>query len=192
MSQGYSPSLQQSVQLSSELHRGGGSSLGPSLMEVSAFMTEQLKEQLREQRGHDASLRQAANAERQELEAQLQQQRAEAKAERHELEAQLQQQRAEAKAESDQLHEMAHELKLREREQAVKLREQQLVALQARLEALHATKLLADEELHTVEDAIADSEEAAEGDRVPALVSLSAKMVSDRAFARQLQRKKWL
>ena len=53
-------------------------------------------------------------------------------------------------------------------------------------------KLLADEELYAVWDAIADSEEAAEDDRVPRLISLSSKMASDRAFARQLQRKKWL
>ena len=63
----------------------------------------------------------------------------------------------------------------------------------SRLEALHAAKLfLADEELYAVWDAIADSEEAAEDDRVPRLISLSGKMASDRAFARQLQRKKWL
>jgi predicted nuclease with TOPRIM domain len=134
-------------------------------MEVSAFMTEQLKEQLREQRDHDEKLR-------------------------HEYEAKLQQQQAQAKAETDQLREAAHESKLRE--QALKIREQQVVALQARLDALQAAKLLADEDLYAVWDAIADSEEAAEDDRVPALLSLSGKMVSDRAFARQLQRKKWL
>ena len=40
----------------------------------------------------------------------------------------------------------------------------------SRLEALHAAKLfLADEELYAVWDAIADSEEAAEDDRVPRL-----------------------
>ena len=150
-------------------------------MEVSAFMTEQLKEQLKEQRDHDAKLWQEAKTERQELEGKLQQQQADAKVETEQLrEAALRE------------REQALESKLRERQMAVKLREQQLTALQARLEALHAAKLLADEELYAVEDAIADSEEAVEGDRVPVLISLSVKMASDRAFARQLQRKKWL
>ena len=61
-----------------------------------------------------------------------------------------------------------------------------------RRDTLHATKLLADEDLYAVEDAIADSEEGAEDDRVPTLLALSGKMASDRAFARQLTRKKWL
>ena len=71
-------------------------------------------------------------------------------------------------------------------------RAEQLGALQHRLEVLHQAQLLKDEELYDVEDAIADSEAGADGDRVPTLVALSGKMSSDRAFARQLIRKKWL
>ena len=133
--------------------------------------------------------------ERERMEAKATGLREEAKADRAELEAKLEAQQgqtAAAKAETDQLREAAHESKLREAVRESKLREQQLVTLQVRLEALHAAKLLADEELHVVEDAIADSEEAVEGDRVTALISLSGKMGSDRAFARQLQRKRWL
>ena len=148
-------------------------------MEVSAFMTEQLKEQLMEQRDHDEKLRQEAKVERLELEAKLKQQRTEANSKLEQQQAQatakMEQQQAQAKAEMDQPREAAP-----------------VVALQARLEALHAAKLLSDEELYAVWDAIADSEEAAEDDRVPRLISLSGKMASDRAFARQLQRKKWL
>ena len=71
--------------------------------------------------------------------------------------------------------------------QAVRVRDQQLLALQSRLESLHAAKLLADEELFAVEDIIADCD--AEDDRVSALVTLSSKMAADKAFARQLRRK---
>ena len=69
--------------------------------------------------------------------------------------------------------------------------QRQLPALQARLEALHTAKLLQDEELYVIEDAIADSEDMEEGGCVPKLIALSAKMPSDRAFARQLRRRKW-
>jgi hypothetical protein len=63
-----------------------------------------------------------------------------------------------------------------------------LITLQARLETLHAAKLLADDELYAAEDAIADSEDVQDG-QMSALIALSAKMASDRAFARQLRRK---
>ena len=69
--------------------------------------------------------------------------------------------------------------------QAVRARD--LLALQSRLENLHAAKLLADEELFAVEDIIADCD--AEDDRVSALLTLSSKMAADKAFARQLRRK---
>ena len=66
------------------------------------------------------------------------------------------------------------------------------MALQARLETLHGANLLDDETLFLVEDAIADSEDVATDGRVTKLIDLSKKMGGDRAFARQLQRKKWL
>ena len=62
-----------------------------------------------------------------------------------------------------------------------------LLALQARLETLHAAKQLADEELYAVEDIIAEEDDA--DGRVAALVTLSGKMAGDGAFARQLRRK---
>ena len=82
--------------------------------------------------------------------------------------------RAEAQAEASKL-----------RDEASKLRD--LLALQRRLEAMHSAKLLADEELYAIEDTIADS--TADGGQVAALLSLSATMVADGAFARQLRRK---
>ena len=57
--------------------------------------------------------------------------------------------------------------------------------LQRRLEAVHAANLLSDEELYAVEDVVADGDEAS----IAALISLSAKLVADAAFARQLRRK---
>ena len=71
-------------------------------------------------------------------------------------------------------------------------RNQQLSVLQTRLETLHGANLLDEEALFLVEDAIADSEDVGADGRISKLLALSTKMSSDRAFARQLQRKKWL
>ena len=64
--------------------------------------------------------------------------------------------------------------------------EQGLSALQTRLEALHAAKLLSDDERDIIEDKIADSVEGGDGssgdDTVSQMVALSSKMVVDRAF----------
>jgi hypothetical protein len=155
-----------------------------------------------------------ARSDRVAMEAKMEQHRQEAKIDRAEMEAKFQQQLAEAKAER---HEMQRKPRLRKsssrlscrsrrrrwrllraqateaRMQGTMLRERQLVALQARLEALHAAKLLADAELHAAQDAIADEAAGGESDgRVAKLISLSSKMASDKAFARQLQRQKWL
>jgi hypothetical protein len=64
--------------------------------------------------------------------------------------------------------------------------------LQARLETLHGAQLLDEETLYLAEDAIADCKDLAADDKISRLIALSTKMTSDRAFARQLQRKKWL
>ena len=72
-------------------------------------------------------------------------------------------------------------------------RDRGLVALQARLEALHSAKLLSDDERDAVEDIIADgSDDVTIGDgsdAVSEILALSSKMVADRAFARQLRRR---
>ena len=63
-------------------------------------------------------------------------------------------------------------------------------ALQVRLEKLHDAKLLQDEELFAVEDAIADcGSEGGHDHAVAQMFALSTKMRSDGAFARQLKRK---
>ena len=126
---------------------------------------------------------------------------------RHEmLQQQMEAPAAQAKADMDKLRE---EMKAQQREAVTA---DELSALQARLEALHAAQLLADEELHVVEDLCADFVElqaavpnggvltqntiySAVGHSYSAavklhkLVRLSASMGSDGAFARQLKRK---
>ena len=171
--QSYTPSMQQhdSMPLStlSTERQGGGmtAAAGVSLMEVSTFMTEQLK----------AVARMEARMDKQALEA------------RAEMEAQ--------RIENDKLRTEVAEASVRAEMQAkvdgaasVRLRDQQLIALQARLEALSAAKLLTDDELFAVEDVVGDSSVEASGDdQVAMLLALSARMASDSAFARQLRRK---
>jgi hypothetical protein len=151
---------------------------GVSLTEVSAFMTEQLDRQ----REHDEKLREEMVTLREAA-----------------VESRLRAQAAESKL-REQAIEHRHTLCIEQ--------QRQLPALQARLEALHAAKLLGDEDLYAVEDAIADSsfegrsapaqgeeekeEEEGGNQRVARLIALSAKVTSDRAFARQLQRGKWI
>ena len=121
-----------------------------------------------------------------------------------EAKAEMEAQRAEAKLEmeaqrleNDQLRTEVTEASVRAEMQAkvdeaaaARLRDQQLVALQSRLEALSAAKLLSDDELFAVEDVIGDSSGEASGDdQVTMLLALSARMATDSAFARQLRRK---
>jgi hypothetical protein len=95
---------------------------------------------------------------------------------------------AEAKAENDKLRAEAADKRVEA--VAARLRDQQLIAFQARLEALSAAKLLSDDELFAVEDVIGDSGGEASGDdQVAMLLALSARMATDSAFARQLRRK---
>jgi hypothetical protein len=161
-------------------------------MEVSAFMTEQLKAHLKEQREHDEKQRQEAKAERQEFDAMLQRQR-------REFEAKLAQREAESRAEA-QAEREARQSEIDTLRDS-KLRDGQLAALQSRLDAMHASKLLSDDERDAVEDIIADnaagliaaagggSEGEEEDARVSQMLALSSRMVADRAFARQLRRR---
>jgi hypothetical protein len=111
---------------------------------------------------------------------------------RHEMHALLEQEREQnmklretQRAEMDTLREAA--TKADQVETKARMRDLSLLALQSRLETLHAAKLLADEELYAVEDIIADEDDA--DGRVAALITLSGKMAGDGAFARQLRRK---
>ena len=99
----------------------------------------------------------------------------------------------EAKLQAAEKEAAEKEAKTQLRIEREKLRAEQLSTLHARLEALHDAKLLGHEELHAVEDAIADAIDAEDGDDrvVSKIITLSSRVSSDRAFARQVQRRKW-
>ena len=108
--------------------------------------------------------------------------------------------RQEAKAEKEELRQEMQKMH-EELKPAPAISEQQLTALQARLEALHAAKLLGDDELYALEDMVADCAELGHLVTkemlvsIPAtaklykLVCLSDNMPGDAAFARQARRK---
>ena len=151
------------------------------MMEVSAFMTEQLDKQLEKQRMHDAQMRD-------QMDANMERQLKEAKRDKAEL-------KAEMEAKLEKLREQA---RIRTASEAIG--EEELVALQSRLVALHEAKLLTDEESDTAEDITIDCLELLAKapmttlehptvDKVRTMLVLSEKVAADRAFARQLQRK---
>lgn len=187
-----------------------------SLMEVSAFMTEQLKAQMAEQRAHDDAQHTKVvrllverdeqirveklelEAHRKELEAKLEEQRqsyqTNLEAQRQELEAKLEEQRQsyEAKLEAQR--------KELEANSAVNLRTQrrdtQIIALQLRLEVLREAKLLGDDEVSALEDKVADVVGVADiekgdssWDCLMQMIKLSEGITSEKTFARQLRRK---
>ena len=122
--------------------------------------------------------------------------------EREHTEHKLENQHAEMQSRLEKQHAEMLSLRLdaeRQRQSAEKAmlvnrhRDRELVALQARLEALHSAKLLSDDERDAIEDIIADgSDDVTIGDgsdAVSEILALSSKMVADRAFARQLRRR---
>lgn len=150
-------------------------------MEVSAFMTEQLKEQPKEQRDHDEKVRKEMEVLRKEAEAQRREAEAKLDAQREETDAQRQVMEANMEV-------MCHEV-TEARVRDAQLHSQQIFSLQARLEELHAAKLLADEELFALEDIIVDAGEAPDGGRAAQMVALYVRVAADVGFSRQLRRK---
>ena len=146
--------------------------MGEMGTELSAFMAEQLIDQLKQ----NDKLRAEA------VEAKMQAVRAEAKVQVAEAKAEAKVHLAEAKALAK-----AATAKVERAGNDARLRDQQLAALVSRLEAMLASKLLEEEEMFAIEDILADC--APEDDRVTALIDLSSKMTAERAFARQLRRK---
>lgn len=75
--------------------------------------------------------------------------------------------------------------------------EDQLAALQSRLEALHEARLLTDAELNSLEDAVVDCIEVlpaafateSKVEKVVKMILVSDAVASDKALARQLKRK---
>ena len=102
----------------------------------------------------------------------MREEREQAKAERAEMEAKLESKLTEQKAQMD-----------------AKRIEQQLPALQSRIEAMHAAGLLSDDELFSIEDVIADLGVASDDTRLGQLIMLSSRLVGDAALSRQIRRK---
>ena len=127
-------------------------------------------------------------AQRQETKAKLEQQEAKMELQRQEIEVKMGQQR-----------EVIEQLQGRAKPQLARdtISEEQLGALQLRLEALHEARLLTDEELNSLEDAAVDCIElvptafATESgvDKVIKMILFSEKVANDKTLARQLKRK---
>ena len=179
--QQFSPSLQISpaVQQHTALVNGG------TLSEMAAIFKEQrdtMETRMGQQRAEAKAERAEAKAERAEIQAKMEAERAEMQAKMAEMQAKM-----EAKLEQQQI-----------------ITKDQLAVLQTRLEVLHASELLSDDELGAVEDCLADFFEASAGcehmtmemasmnravGTVLKLIALSEGMTKDTMFAGQLKRK---
>ena len=190
---GFSPSVQLSPSMPMGQHAnaasaGGGVSFSEMTVTLSSF--------IKEQRERDDTLRH-------EMEAKMERQRVETEARLDAKDVKMEQQRKEI------------EVKMEQQQAALTapapaaITGDQLTALQARIEGLHVTKLLTDEELFALEDLIADYVEltmsmndhvitremiyslptVAAASKLDKLVGLSAAMAGDAAFARQARRK---
>eukprot|EP01045_Picozoa_sp_COSAG04_P015949 COSAG04_NODE_1298_length_7325_cov_2.902989_4_plen_162_part_00 len=152
----------------------GEAGAGASLVDLSAFVDLAEKMQTR-------------------TEDKIERLREEMKAEKEEMRAEM---KAEAKAEKEELR--------RELAPTAVVTDEQLAALEARLEALHAAQLISDDELFAVEDCVADFFEAKAAfevvttevagtnravGKVHKLVVLSEGVAKDAVLARQLRRK---
>ena len=185
------------------------SAAGASLKEGSAFMTEQLRTQIAEQRVHD-------EAQRQKVEAQLEAQRQDYDSKLRERDAKLRD--CEAKLHDCEAKLRDCETKLRDceanRDCEAKLRDceakaqaktcatdDQLERLQARFDALHQAKLLTNDEIFALEDRLTDfiecrssvtvspGEMGAAAESVRKLVGICEAVSKDGMLARQLRRK---
>lgn len=162
--------------------------MGGSLADLSAFMVQQQQMMI----DREAQLRADLKAERLELEAKLEQQRQQTDEQRREWEAKVEQQRREIET-------LRAENLMAARPQLASemVDEGQLAALQSRLQAMHAAKLLTDEELFSLEDAVVDCVEvlptagasAPEVEKIVKMLLVVAKVASDNMLARQLRRK---
>ena len=149
------------------------SAAGVSLMEVSAFMTEQLRTQIAEQRAH-------AEAQRQDYESKLR----ERDAKLRDCEARLRDCEAKLEAQAKTC-----------------ATDDQLERLQERFDALHQAKLLTDDEIFALEDKLTDfiecrssvtvspGEMGAAAESVRKLVGICEAVSKDGMLARQLRRK---
>ena len=189
---GFSPSMQLSPSMPMVQHVA---STGGSLSEISSFFKEQREEAKASQDAKDAKMEQKQK----DMEGKLDAKDAQMERLRLETQAAMEQQRNEKEAK------LAQELAALKAPAAPAITDEQLAALQARIEGLHETKLLTDEELFALEDLIADYVELTASvtgrvitrdticampvaSKLDTLVGLSAAMAGDAAFARQARR----
>ncbi len=128
------------------------------------------------------------------LERLLEQAEATIEKQRQEMERLLEQAQAtieKQRQEMEKLRDETVEARVQAAVQAAKeqdtVSDEQLSALQARLESLHAAKLLTDDEFCALEDLTAEFDEQVA--KLHRLVTLSEKMASDAGFSRQARRK---
>ena len=198
--QSFTPTMQM-VSPTPQLQLHGGTT-GNSLTELSVFMREQ-HQMLMEREG---KIEARMESERQETKAKLEQQEAKIEQQRQEMEAKMEHHRQETerqRQENATLREQQREEIEQLREQAKPqlardtVSEEQLGALQLRLEVLHEARLLTDEELNSLEDAVVDCIEllptafATERgvDKVIKMILVSERVGNDKTLARQLKRK---
>jgi vacuolar-type H+-ATPase subunit I/STV1 len=177
-----------SMPLTTERQGGSTAAAGVSLIEVSTFMTEQLKAVARVEARMD---KQAAEAK-----AEMEAQREITERQRHEMEAKLDEQRRQTeqqRQETRQVRDIAYAKSC--------VSEGQLEMLQTRLDALHQAKLLSDDQVGALEDCVADyidccaslnpaaTEISAAAEKVKKMIGLSEGMRKDGMLARQLRRK---
>ena len=136
--------------------------------------------------------------ERTEMEARLEAQRKEAEAQRQEAAAaKLEAQRKEVADQKKEIEKSKLRSAARPRLAAEVIGEEELAAMQSRLQALHTAKLLTDEELYCLEDTIVDCIEmmptaaasSPEVEKVAKMMLVSANVPGDATLARQLRRK---
>ena len=168
--------------LSTERHGDTSmSTAGVSLMEVSTFMTEQLKAVAR-------------------MEARMDKQAAEAKVEMDEQRRHMEQQRRDTDQQTEQQRQEVQQLREIASAKGC-VSEGQLEMLQTRLDALHQAKLLTDDEIGALEDCVADyigfrsslnptvTDIGVVAEKVKQMVGLSEGIGKDGMLARQLRRK---
>eukprot|EP01043_Picozoa_sp_COSAG02_P016122 COSAG02_NODE_703_length_18313_cov_58.533652_5_plen_289_part_00 len=122
--------------------------------------------------------------ERQHLEAKVESQRQEMEVQRQAWQTKLEQHQREIEAQRQEIEQ------LKNQSIQARLREHQTAALQARFNALHASKLLTDDELYKLEDALIESLDGCDaGQLATSLIALSERVANESAFARHLRRK---
>ena len=147
-------------------------------------MTEQLKVQREHDERRYKEMDAKLEAQRQDLEAKLEAQRQEVERLRNEK----------CEAQRQEVEKLCDEAKLQRASNTI---DENLDALQSRLQELHAAQLLSAEEISAIEDTISDcidlllTATRMDGtvDKVVKLVNMSSKMKNDASFARQLKRR---